>query len=418
MPLNFIQMPRVSSRLGNLTSLEADTFHKSRQYAAKPARLSRHFFSCFLDRENLSVIESKSTKSIFFQTSFQNFILGKAAVFFIIGLILHSLSLCAAAQVASASPTLPPEPAPPGASSLTTYQDPYQAPGNSSRPLLSNPPSNPFNSLKFGDGDSTKLFQNFGVDFTWITASSSRKNMGLFRLDLCGDMAIPLFASQENPFLFEPRFAMNYWSGPKSDQYDMAAHTFDASLGLRWLPKFQLAQMATPLNFDLFFSIGIYSDFKKISGSSFRFPSWGYLSLDVTNNIKAKIGIWYLDRVRNKIFPSGGVIWSPNDQWEFQILFPNPRVTYRPPGATLKDMSVFARGEYGGGSWSVSHEQFGNCQTDYNDYRLLFGIDWKGRANGQGFFELGVAFARELYLARGGSYDLDPGFIMQAGFHF
>lgn len=334
-----------------------------------------------------------------------------------LAILLHFITSVAFAQVAPASSTLPPEPAPPGYSALT-YQDPYQAPANASRPLLSNPPSNPFNSLKFGGGDSTKLFQNFGVDFTWITASAARKNMGLFRLDLCGDMAIPLFASQENPFLFEPRFAMNYWSGPKSNVYDMAAHTFDASLGLRWLPKFQLAQMATPLNFDLFFSIGIYSDFEKVTGSSFRFPSWGYVSLDVTNNIKAKIGVWYLDRVRNKVFPSGGVIWSPNPQWEFQILFPNPRVTYRPPGASLKDMSVFARGEYGGGSWTVSHDLLGNCQTDYNDYRLLFGIDWKGRANGQGFFEIGVAFARELYLARGGSYDLDPGFIMQAGFHF
>ena len=322
------------------------------------------------------------------------------------------------AQVAAGSPTLPPEPAPPGASSMS-FQDPYQAPASASRPLLENPPSNPFNSLQFGGDSGTRLFQNFGADFTWITSKAASHGMGLFRLDLSGDMAIPLFASQENPFLFEPRFAINYWNGPQSGIYDMAAHTFDASLGLRWLPKFQLASMATPFEFDIFFSVGVYSDFKKISGKSFRFPSWAYLSLDVTNNIKAKIGIWYLDRVRCKILPSGGVIWSPNEQWEFQLLFPNPRVTYRPAGGSLRDLSVFARGEYGGGSWSVDHEFGGVERTDYNDYRILFGLDWKGRANGQGFFELGVAFARELYFADGrNSYELDAGFIMQTGFHF
>ncbi len=243
--------------------------------------------------------------------------------------------------------------------------------------------------------------------------------MGLFRFDLHGNIAIPVFASQENPLLFEPRFAMNFWNGPISGMYDMPGRTYDASLGVRWLPKFQLASMATALDFDLFFSVGIYSDFHKASSKSFRFPSWGYVSFDVTNNIKAKIGVWYLDRANHKIFPSGGIIWSPNPQWEFQLLFPNPRVTYRPAGATLRDMSLYARGEYGGGSWAIAHEIGGTERTDYNDYRLMFGLDWKGRAGGMGFFELGVAFAREIYIDDGrGGYDLDPGFIFQTGFNF
>lgn len=332
--------------------------------------------------------------------------------------VLFFLSAASAvqAQVGAGSSTLQtPEPAPPGASSI----DPYGSPAETTRPLLSNSPSHSFNAFHFGAGTDTRLFQNFGVDLTWITPSASRDNMGLFRMDFVGDIAVPLFASQENPLLFEPRFAINYWTGPQSAVYDMAAHTFDASLGLRWLPKLQFASMATPLSFDLFFSVGIYSDFKKVRGDSFRFPSWGYLSLDVTQSIKAKIGVWYLDRARNKILPSGGVIWTPNDQWEFQLLFPNPRITYRPAGGSLRDMTVFLRGEYGGGSWTVSHLEGGAEPTDYNDYRILLGMDWKGRAKGQGFFELGISFARELYIADSRkSYDLDPGFILQTGFHF
>ena len=320
--------------------------------------------------------------------------------------------------------TLPPPPSPPGGSGLA-IQDPYMVPADTSRPLFENPPSNPFSSYSSQTTEpvaGTRLFQNFGADFTWITPKAGQKQMGLFRIDVAGDIAFPICASQDRPLLLEPRFAINWWNGPQSNLYDMASSTFDASLGLRWMPQWKLNSMATALEFDLFFSVGIYSDFKKVTGESFRFPSWAYVSLDFTKTIKGKIGIWYLDRVRYKIFPSGGIIWSPNSQWEFQILFPNPRVTYRPVGGGFRDMNLYARGEYGGGSWTVQHLVDGNCRTDYNDYRIMFGLDWANKYRSTGYFEIGVAFGRELYFAdarnRNHSYSLDAGFIMQAGLHF
>lgn len=343
------------------------------------------------------------------------------AILFVLAFFLNVQGFIVYAQVGAGSSTLPPAPAPPGSSSLY-IQDPYQAPASSGGPLLKNPPSNSFNSLSFGGDDGIKFIQNLGLDVTWIVSGASKKNMGLFRFDVCLDVPLPYFDKPENTLFFEPRFAMNFFNGPKGDfggEYkSFTSNEFDVSLGLRWLPKFQLNKMATPLNFDFFFSVGLYTDFKRINGRSFRFPSWAYLSLDLTNNIKAKIGVWVLDRVRYTILPSGGVIWTPNDQWEFQILFPNPRITYRPANAVLKDMSLFARGEYGGGSWTV-HNDEGTFQKDYNDYRILFGLDWKGPANGIGYFEFGGSFGRELYFNKGvGSYKLNPGFILQAGLHF
>lgn len=347
-----------------------------------------------------------------------------ASSFMLLTLTLFGVSP-AFSQVGAASSTLPPEPAPPGAAAAG-IQDPYMSPGTTSRPLLENPPSNPFSAFTGGAGGTagtsergTRLFQNFGTDFTWITSGAGVHNMGLFRMDFAGDIAMPVFSAQENPFLIEPRFAINYWNGPQSDVYDMSAHTFDASLGLRWLPQLQMSSMATALKFDLFFNVGLYSDFKSVTSKSFRFPSWGYLSFELTKTLEVKAGVWYLDRVRYKIFPSGGVIWRPNEQWEFDILFPNPRVTYRPAGASLHNVSLYTRGEYGGGSWTVDHEFGGTVKTDYNDYRIMFGLDWHGRGGSVGYFELGVAFARELYFDDPrGAYDLDAGFLMQAGFHF
>ncbi|MDO4574590.1 MAG: hypothetical protein Q4D98_05190 [Planctomycetia bacterium] len=322
--------------------------------------------------------------------------------------------------------TMPPAPSAPGGS---TYgiQDPYAMPADTSRPLFDTPASAcPAASCPTGScptnscpTSSTRLFQNFGVDFTWITPKSGVKQMGLFRIDTSGDIAFPVFGSTERPLMLEPRFAINWWNGPKSDWSDMASSTFDASLGLRWMPQLQLNCFSTALEFDLFFSVGLYSDFKKVSSHSFRFPSWAYVSLDLTKTIKAKIGVWYLDRVRYKIFPSGGVVWSPNNQWEFQILFPNPRVTYRPVGGGLRDLSLYARGEYGGGSWTVDHVYGGDFRTDYNDYRIMFGFDWSNRYKATGYFELGIAFARELYFDDPrGAQKLDAGFMLETGFRF
>lgn len=332
------------------------------------------------------------------------------------------------AQVGAASSTLPAEPAPPGASAAG-IQDPYMSPSSASRPLFENPPSSPFSSFgSFGGGNEssagadtagTRLFQNWGADFTWITSKAGPHNMGLFRMDFSGDVALPVFAAQDRPVMIEPRFAINYWNGPQSGIYDMSSHTFDASLGLRWLPQFQLSSMATALKLDLSFNVGIYSDFKSVTSKSFRFPSWAYVGFDLTKNIEVKVGAWYLDRVRYKIFPSGGVIWRPNEQWQFDILFPSPQITYRPAGATLNNISLYVRGDYGGGSWTVDHLVGGTVKTDYNDYRVLFGLNWQGRNQRSGYFEMGLAMGRELYFADSRkSYDLDTGFIMLAGFHF
>ena len=328
----------------------------------------------------------------------------------------------ASAQVGYGSSTLPPEPAPP--MNPNPPMDVYSAAaGPNTGGSVTGAQSNPFtgSALFERSAPGTRLFQNFGATATWITPQARDHNMGLFRIDAAGDVAFP-FGGLEQPLFLEPRFALNLWNGPKSDEYDMAGNTFDASLALRWNPNWQLKFLQNPIRFDLLFSVGLYSEFSAVNGHSFRFPSWAYAAYDVTPTIQLKFGAWYLDRVRYKIFPAGGIIWTPNPQWEFQILFPSPRITYKPAGTSGKPMDniqMYVRGDYGGGSWTVGHEYGGNVRTDYNDYRILFGVDWQNPPRAEGFLEVGVAFARELYFAddRKG-YDLDPGFILQGGITF
>lgn len=317
---------------------------------------------------------------------------------------------------------LPPPPSGPGESGLA---DPYQPPVQESAPLFSNAGnflSNPFGSQADKSDTTTaqRLFQNWGVEMTWITADDGSKNLGLFQMDFMGEIAFPIFAL-ERPLYFVPKFSIYYWDGPQSDHYDMPPQTFDASLGLSWCPRWTPACLggATNIDFDLYFSVGIFSDFRKVNSDSFRFPSHAMFSTKLTNNISVKLGILYMDRVRYDILPAVGLIWKPSPRWEFEIMFPNPRVTYRPAQAHLKDLELYARGEYGGGSWTIKHDRDGYVDTvDYNDYRIMLGGSWRNARRHSGFFEFGLSFARELRYDVVGRRSLDPGFVLAGGMHF
>ena len=110
--------------------------------------------------------------------------------------------------------------------------------------------------------------------------------------------------------------------------------------------------------------------------------------------MKLKAGIVYLDRVRVKMLPAGGLVWTPNQDWRFDILFPNPRVSRRMCTTGVSDWWLYARGEYGGDSWVVSEP--GADQVDYNDLRVALGIESVRRGGGNFLFEVGIAFDREL----------------------
>lgn len=299
--------------------------------------------------------------------------------------------------------------------------NPYDPPGvPESRPLFESLPSRPFSSNSAVNAQPrNRLFQNFGGDFTYITGGNNQNSLGLFRINFLGDIAFPICATQKAPLLIQPRFAANFWNGPRSDYYDMPASTLETAVGVGWRPRLQPDGWATALDFELAFSIGLYSDFKKLVSDSFRFPSYANVSMEITRNVHVKIGFWYLDRVRYKIWPVAGIIWTPTENWEFELMFPNPKVTYHPSSVSFKQMSLYARGEYGGGSWSITRYLSHDVnRVDYNDYRIMFGMDWKNSYQHEGFFEIGVAFARELYYSSTGSHSLDPAFVIAGGLRF
>jgi hypothetical protein len=115
----------------------------------------------------------------------------------------------------------------------------------------------------------------------------------------------------------------------------------------------------------------------------------------------------YLDRNYIKLLPSGGIVWTPNPDWYFNILFPNPKVAKRLTNTGGTEWWLYCSGDYGGGAWHITR---GNPDVvppspvagqyddfDYNDIRVAVGLEFKTYRNFKGMFEVGGAFSRQLY---------------------
>ncbi|HBO45149.1 MAG TPA: hypothetical protein DD670_14720, partial [Planctomycetaceae bacterium] len=83
--------------------------------------------------------------------------------------------------------------------------------------------------------------------------------------------------------------------------------------------------------------------------------------------------------------------------WTFDIFFPAPKITRRFPNYGNTQWWLYARGEYGGGSWTVFDSVTTEInQLDYNDLRCSLGLEFNRMDRIGGLIEVGVAFEREL----------------------
>jgi hypothetical protein len=240
-----------------------------------------------------------------------------------------------------------------------------------------------------------RFLKQLNVDYTWL-GGSGLSAFSDDEVELTATFAIPLYNPQ-TPLLITPGFAMNFLNGPvttPTQQVEMPGHVYDAFLDAAWHPQ------ATPwLGADLAFRIGIYSDFTEIVAESFRYTGNALGVVTLTPCMQLKAGVVYLDRVQVKMLPAGGLIWTPNPDVRFEILFPNPRIMRRLATVGTTDWWLYARGEYGGDSWTVKRTLLPGQpvdKVDYDDERVAVGVEFDQHHGLTGLLEAGVAFDRQI----------------------
>ena len=297
--------------------------------------------------------------------------------------------------------------------------DPYATPGAGAPPLLPQDPTMPVFPGPPSDTITTfkRFLQEIRMDYVWIPGTAANE-FGVNDVDLTAEFAIPFLRNPQTPLLITPGFTFHWWNGPVSQVYvppavpnpffgpELPPRAYSAYLNAAWNP-----QLTRVLSGELAFRAGVYTDFTQVINESIRYQGYGYGLVALSPSFQLKAGVIYLDRNKIKLLPAGGVIWTPNDDVRFEILFPNPKLAVRLPGYSTIEWWFYARGEYGGGAWTVEtqYEMWDGgawnplsplVEVDYNDFRFALGVDFQTVRGLNGLFEVGVTFAREIYYRR------------------
>lgn len=284
----------------------------------------------------------------------------------------------------------------------TTF-DPYATPGVAQPTLFPQDPTMP--AYPGAPSDSltkvTRFLQEMRMDYVYIPGTASNE-FGVNDCDLTAEFAIPFLRNPQTPLLITPGFTFHWWNGPVSPDPlfplangELPPRAYDAYLNAAWNP-----QLSRVVSGELAFRIGVYTDFANVDSQSIRYQGYGYGLVALSPSFQLKAGVIYLDRFRYKLFPAGGVVWTPNDDVRFEILFPNPKLAFRLPGYSTTEWWFYARGEYGGGAWTVDTDPLfggGKTRVDYNDMRFALGLDFETVRGLNGLAEVGITFERELY---------------------
>jgi len=252
-----------------------------------------------------------------------------------------------------------------------------------------------------------QFLQEVRVDNVWMPGRKFNE-LGIDDLDISATFALPFFEGPLAPLLVTPGFTFHFWNGPVSQpppatSQDLPPQTYDAYLDAAWNP--QLSQI---WGLEMGGRIGVYSDFRsKVADDSFRLQGHFLGVLSLSPHIQVKAGVMYLDRNEIKLLPTGGIVWTPNPDVRYEILFPNPKLARRLATYGNTDWWAYIRGEYGGGAWTIKRDspflppnlEGITDRIDYNDIRVGVGLEFDTPNSCKGLFEVGGAFDREVVYA-------------------
>jgi hypothetical protein len=235
------------------------------------------------------------------------------------------------------------------------------------------------------------IFQKAIFSGTWLAPGGS-DGLGLYELDLRTVLAFP-FPLPKSHLVITPGFVVHYLDGPAN--VDLPPRLYDAWASLR------VMYPASPtMGLDVGVTPSVSSDFQQSSSKALRTPAHAAAMITWTSTLKILLGVAYLDREDYNFFPLAGLVWTPNEDWKFELVVPRPRIARRlywgkspQPGV---EQWFYLTGELGGGSWAVRRADGANDVVTLSDWRVMVG--WERTAVKQLCYrvEVGYVFGRKI----------------------
>ncbi|REJ86832.1 MAG: hypothetical protein DWQ34_26490 [Planctomycetota bacterium] len=256
------------------------------------------------------------------------------------------------------------------------------------------------------------------VNVGWLpsvgTSGPDVGNFGIFEVDVEKEYVTPV--NYNWVFTVGPQFNFRAWDGPTN-----------GAVGPSHLPgqayRFGLnLKLATPQyggwSGEVGFTPAIATDFEASFGSDTLFydahavafwqwsPQWTWA-----------LGAAYWDRVDNIVLPYAGVVYAPNDYWEFRLVFPKPRISYflgTPYGVATW---VYVGAEYNVEAYHIALSPPGvDTRVQVTDWRAYGGLRFEAGQYAS-FIEAGASLGREVEFDHpaGADFDVDNGFFTRLG---
>ncbi|WP_437230846.1 DUF6268 family outer membrane beta-barrel protein [Planctomicrobium sp. SH661] len=216
-------------------------------------------------------------------------------------------------------------------------------------------------------------------------------------------------------FGFGPQLGYRSLQGPSDPASDMPGGVY--RLGLDLLLRTPTVNNWTlELGFDpslaTDFNSSINTDAFLLDGHVVAFWQW-------TPKFTLALGALYWDRVDNIILPYAGIIWNPNDIWEFQLVFPKPKISAFLGTPLGVPTWLYGSIEYHVEAYEIKPGYFDkSTRVQMADWRAMGGLRWEhGRMTS--FVEAGYIFDRKVeYKSIGQNFNVDSGFIGRVGFRY
>jgi hypothetical protein len=232
------------------------------------------------------------------------------------------------------------------------------------------------------------FFQKLGVSGAWLEGSPNG-DVGIVESQVFFTFALPL-PTRNHPILITPSFETRWLDGPVTP--DAPPQLYSAILEFMWVPQI------TPRWTGIFGATpGIYSDFQRDYGDDLRYMARALGRYEITKDRAYAIaGVLYLPRSDFRLIPAGGLMWSPWDDVQLDLIFPIPRVAYRLSHNERLERWLYLAGEFGGGTWSIERVDGTTDALTLWDLRLIAGYERKRDGGGGLRFEVGYVFGRRL----------------------
>jgi hypothetical protein len=257
---------------------------------------------------------------------------------------------------------------------------------------------------------------DFGFMPSVGTSSPDVGDMSIFAADFEKELVAPLGGGYT--YSIAPQFNFRAWDGPlgtAGGNAGLPPEAYRFGLGLKLLtPAYG------PWQAEVGFNPAVGTDFSDISSDALMFDGHAVAFYRTSPQFMWAIGAAYWDRVDNIILPYAGLVWTPNDYWEFRLLFPKPRITWFAGTPMGVPTWLYVAGEYHVEAYEVNVDPINqSTRVQLEDIRVLGGARSEFGAV-TGFLEAGWVFNRDVDFDAGfgTDFEIDNGFIARAGFRY